>query len=125
MKRIGDVIEFGLANLAEKVTKHEIEISEETKTVILNLHEVVCRAHYTAINAVAGNDPETASKVVEMRYEVKQQVAAAEQHQANRLVANEPKRLQTYSVEIELIEKMKRIYDYASDMAKSVKRNEG
>ena len=47
-------------------------------------------------------------------------MAAAEEHQAQRPVAHEPRRLPTYTVEIELIEKLKRIDNYSSQMTKYV-----
>ena len=47
-------------------------------------------------------------------------MAAAEEHQAQRPVVHEPRRLPTYAVEIELIEKLKRIQDYSSQMTKYV-----
>ena len=43
-------------------------------------------------------------------------MAAAEKHQAQRPVAHEPRRLPTYAVEIELIEKLKHIHAYSSQM---------
>ena len=47
-------------------------------------------------------------------------MAAAEEHQAQRPVAHEPRRLPTYTVEIELIEKLKRIDNYSNQMIKYV-----
>ena len=47
-------------------------------------------------------------------------MAAAEEHQAQRTVTDEPPSLPTYAVEIELIEKLKRIHDYSSQMTKYV-----
>ena len=47
-------------------------------------------------------------------------MAAVEEHQAQRPVAHEPRRLSTYAVEIELIEKLKRIHDYSSQMTKYI-----
>ena len=38
-------------------------------------------------------------------------MAAAEEHQAQRQVAHEPRRLPAYAAKIELIEKLKRIHD--------------
>ena len=43
-------------------------------------------------------------------------MAAAEEHQAQRPVVHEPRRLPTYAVEIELIEKLKHIHAYSSQM---------
>ena len=47
-------------------------------------------------------------------------MAVAEEHQAQRPVAHEPRRLPTYTVEIELIEKLKRMHDHSSQMTKNV-----
>ena len=47
-------------------------------------------------------------------------MAATEEHQAQRPVVHEPRRLPTYAVEIELIEKLKRIHDNANQMTKYV-----
>jgi phosphate:Na+ symporter len=47
-------------------------------------------------------------------------MTSAALHQAQRLVAEEPNRLAAYTVEMDIIEKLKRIYDFARHMAKSV-----
>ena len=47
-------------------------------------------------------------------------MAAVEKHQAQRPVAREPPRLPTSAVEIELIEKLKLIHYYSSQMTKYV-----
>ena len=41
-------------------------------------------------------------------------------HQAARLVAEEPNRIPAYTIEVDIIEKQKRIYYFAKRMAKSV-----
>ena len=45
-------------------------------------------------------------------------MATTEEHQVQRQAAHEPRRLPTYAIEIELIEKLKRIHDYSSQMTK-------
>jgi len=54
---------------------------------------------------------------------VRQQVATVEEHQVQPPLAREPHRLTTYAVEIELIEKLKRIHDYSSQMLNMLFRN--
>jgi phosphate:Na+ symporter len=54
-----------------------------------------------------------------MKNAVQTQVETAERHQAQRLLADAPNRIATYSVEMEMIEKLKRIYYFAKRMAKS------
>ena len=63
---------------------------------------------------------EAAQFVRDIKTEVRLQTAAAEEHQAQRPVAHEARTLSTYAVEIELIEKLKRIHDYSSQMTKYV-----
>ena len=63
---------------------------------------------------------EAAQFVRDIKTEVRQQLAAVEEHQAQRPVAHESLRLPTYAAEIELIEKLKRIHDYSSQMTKYV-----
>ena len=63
---------------------------------------------------------EAAQFVRDIKTEVRQQPAAAKEHQAQRPVAHEPCRLPTHAVEIELIEKLKHIHDYFSQMTKYV-----
>jgi phosphate:Na+ symporter len=41
-------------------------------------------------------------------------------HEARRLVAEEPNRLAAYTLEIDILEKLKRIYYFAKRMAKAV-----
>ena len=48
---------------------------------------------------------EAAQFVRDIKTEVSQQMAAAEEHHTQRPVTHEPRRLATYAVEIELIEK--------------------
>jgi len=45
---------------------------------------------------------------------------SAAAHQAERLVAEEPNRIPAYTIEVDIIEKQKRIYYFAKRMAKSV-----
>jgi phosphate:Na+ symporter len=47
-------------------------------------------------------------------------MSSAALHQARRLVAEEPNRLSSYTVEMDIIEKLKRIYYFAKRMAKTV-----
>ena len=65
---------------------------------------------------------EAAQFVRDIKTEVRLQMAAAEDHQAQRPLAHEPCRppTYTYAVEIELVKKLKRIHDYSSQMTKYV-----
>jgi phosphate:Na+ symporter len=55
-----------------------------------------------------------------MKQEIQDIVASTAAHLAERMVADEPNRIPTYSVEVDLLEKLKRIYYFAKRMAKTV-----
>jgi hypothetical protein len=46
-------------------------------------------------------------------------------HQGDRLVVDEPNRLSCYTVEVDIIEKLKRIYYFSKRMSKTVTSEDG
>ena len=88
--------------------------------MLANFHQVVKRAFESAVHAVSQSNPEAAKAVVEMKQEITELVNSAAAHQAERLVAEEPNRIPAYTIEIDIIEKQKRIYSFAKSMAESV-----
>ena len=49
-------------------------------------------------------------------------VNSAAAHEAKRLVVNEPNRIESYTVEMDIAEKLQRIYFFARRMARTVSR---
>ena len=97
-----------------------MRISEATQKVLVGLHSTIAGSVERALHSVARNDVEAAQDVIAMKGEIQTEVELAEQHQAQRLVADAPNRIAAYSVEMEVIEKLKRIYYFAKRMAKTV-----
>ena len=73
-----------------------------------------------AISAIRDNDLETAQQVIGIKSDISLMMDSAATHQALRLVADEPGRLEAYTLEIDVIEKLKRIYYFAKRMAKTL-----
>jgi len=61
-----------------------------------------------------------AHEVISVKEEIDQRIDSAATHQVKRLVADEPNRIPAYTIEIDIIEKQKRIYYFAKRMAKTV-----
>lgn len=120
LENIGDTIETNMVALGNERIDAGVSISEPTRKVLLGFHKVVKQALRDAIRAVSHNDPETAAAVVAMKGEITRMADSAAAHQAARLVAREPNRIPAYAIEIDIIEKQKRIYYFAKRMAKSV-----
>ena len=120
LENIGDTIETNLVDLGFDRIDAGISISEPTREVISNLHQVVHRAFEGAVHAVSQSNLDAARAVVEMKQDMTELVNSAAAHQAERLVAEEPNRIPAYTIEIDIIEKQKRIYSFARSMAESV-----
>jgi len=73
---------------------------------------------------VSQKDELAARGVTAMKQNISRIADSAAAHEAQRLVAAEPKRIPAYAIEIDIIEKLKRIYYFAKRMAKTVETDE-
>ncbi len=124
LENIGDVIETNLIVLGHERIDQGVSISQPTREVLTNFHVAVNRAVECAVQAVAQNNQLAARTVTAMKQEINRIAESAAAHQAQRLVAEEPNRIPTYTIEIDIIEKLKRIYYFAKRMAKTVDTEE-
>ena len=119
LESIGDIIETDVVDMAEQCFSKDVHISEATQSVLGGLHTTIAGSVERALHSVTKSDAAAAEGVISMKTAVQNQVETAERHQAQRLLADAPNRIATYSVEMEMIEKLKRIYYFAKRMAKS------
>lgn len=124
LENIGDVIETNLIVLGNERIDEGVSISRPTREVLTNFHLAVNRAVKAAVQAVAQNNQLAARAVTSMKQEISHIADSAAAHQAQRLVAEEPNRIPAYTIEIDIIEKLKRIYYFAKRMAKTVETEE-
>ena len=120
LENIGDVIETNLIVLGHERIDEGVSISQPTRDVLTNFHIAVNRAVEGAVQAVAQNNDAAAQNVTAMKQEISSIADSAAAHQAQRLVAEEPNRIPAYTIEVDIIEKLKRIYYFAKRMAKTV-----
>ena len=120
LENIGDVMETNLVELGLSRIEQGVSISPATRQVLTDFHDVIKRALRDAIQAVAQNNRDVARIVIDMKDEVNEMAKSAAAHQAERLVAEEPNRVAAYTIEIDIIEKLKRIYYFTKRMAKTV-----
>jgi phosphate:Na+ symporter len=124
LENIGDTIETNLVDLGFDRIQAGVSISAPTREVLMGFQKVVAKAFITAVQAVSQNSEETANLVIDMKDEITTMADSAAAHQARRLVAEEPNRIPAYTIEVDIIEKQKRIYYFAKRMAKSVSYSE-
>ena len=125
LENIGDVIETNLVVLGHERIDQKVSISQPTREVLNGFHQVVNKSVAAAVQAVSQNNRRAAQAVTGMKQEITQLADSAAVHQARRLVAEEPNRIPSYTIEVDIIEKLKRIYYFAKRMAKTVEGSTG
>jgi len=117
---VGDLIEVNMVDLGMRRVEKGFKISAATQDVLETLHVVVSDALKAAVRAVVEEDKDFANRVISMQDDINLLIAKADLHQATRLVSKDSGKFEAYSVEVDIIEKLKRIYKYAREMAKTV-----
>jgi phosphate:Na+ symporter len=120
LENIGDVIETDLVSLGNKLIDEGVTISKETQEVLRGIHSTASKSVAAAVQAVSQGSEAAARSVTDMKDEITRQTDSAALHQVKRLVAEEPNRIPAYTIEMDIIEKLKRIYYFAKRMAKTV-----
>ncbi|MDH3694422.1 MAG: Na/Pi cotransporter family protein [Gammaproteobacteria bacterium] len=120
LENIGDVIETDMIGLGNKLIDEGISISESTKQVLSDIHTAVSKSVDAAIQAVSQGSEIAAQTVTNMKDDITRLTESAAMHEIERLVAEEPNRIPAYTIEMDIIEKLKRIYYFAKRMAKTV-----
>jgi phosphate:Na+ symporter len=117
---VGDLIEVNMVDLGMRRVEKGFKISAATQEVLETLHVVVSDALKAAVRAVVEEDKDFANRVISMQDDINLLIKKADLHQAKRLVSEDSGKFEAYSVEVDIIEKLKRIYKYAREMAKTV-----
>ena len=120
LENIGDIVETNLVALGRKRIDEQLSVSETTREVLLGFHETAMRAVDLAVQAVTQDKKKHARKVIGMKGEVQSIRDSAALHQSQRLVAQEPDRLETYALETDIMQSLQRVYYFAKRMARGV-----
>jgi len=120
LENIGDIIETNLVVLGRERLEANVRVSEQTQAVIRGFHDTVTKAFESSLQAITQKDEAAARVVVEMKEEINRLAGSAALHEARRLVAAEPNRLSAYTVEVDMLENLKRVYYFCKRMARLV-----
>jgi phosphate:Na+ symporter len=120
LEAVGDIVETNLVAQGLERFEEGVSVSEVTRGLLMEFHGLIFRSFDLALQAVSQESRDAAQAVVEMKDEVNEMAARLSKHQARRLVADEPRRLETYALEIDVLKNLKRIYYFSKRMAQSV-----
>ncbi len=122
IENIGDTVETNLLDLGGARFRQRVYVSDSTEKQFIALHEEVLSSVMNAVEALTERDGKLALKVIAQKEEVNRLGRQADEHLAQRLVVDEPNRLQAFRVESDLVETLKRMYYFAKRIAKVVVR---
>jgi phosphate:Na+ symporter len=109
-----------LAPLAQTLKQADITPSEETTALLERLFQAIQASAHSALQALLQNDERAAQTVVSSRDAVLALTSELHRTQAARLAGDDPDRLLKHRVQIEILDKLRRVYSVAEHMALSV-----
>ena len=117
IEHMGDLIETNLVRLGQKLAEDQVTVSSVTGDIIRDYHRKVGDALRESNEAFRESDTNLARQVRRMKPEMAEFARNTVRHALDRLVADEPNRLQAYTREMELIENLTRIFQHARRLA--------
>ena len=109
-----------LAPVADVFREEDITASDVTGTLLEKLYEATRAAALSGLRAIVEKDERAAQDVVARRDELWTLGNELLQRQAARLAQDDPRRLLKHRVQVDLLDKMRRIYGVAERMAIAV-----
>lgn len=104
LERIGDRIATDLVVSSIKRINENVIVSEQTAKVLMQFHTEVVKALDSTLTAVATDDKALAKNVRAMKGSVARMNKEITRHEIQRLTADAPNRIATYSREVEIVD---------------------
>jgi phosphate:Na+ symporter len=120
IENLSAAISRDLTPLAQTLKEANIAASKETFALLERLFQAVQESAHSALQALVSGDERAAQAVVASRDEILELTADLHRRQAARLAQDDPDRLLKHRVQLEMIDKLRRIYSVAEHMAISV-----
>lgn len=119
LERVSARIATDLVMSSKKRLKKEIQVSSPTQKIIIKFHAEVLKATSGAVEAVVQEDKKLARQVRSMKGGLATMAEEIARHQVERLTVDEPHRLSTYALEMELVETLDSIFKIARRMSRT------
>lgn len=120
IESLSSAIRHELAPSALAMRETAITPSHESADLLSRLVEVVQQSAHSALRALVEADERSAQFVVAKRNAVLDLTARLQRLQAERLAEVDPDRLRKHRVQVEILDKLRRVYSLAEHMALSV-----
>lgn len=119
LESLADTISNHSLKAAQRIKNGEIKMSDSTQTVFSQLFSEVEQSFLDLIKAIQDDDASLLQDIIERKNDIFDLAEHFNQRLAERLTASEPQRLETYRLETDLSEMIKRIYYLTKRIAKT------
>lgn len=123
LEQLADLVETNLVATGRARLGGGVSVSEQTMAILEELHEVVVGAIDDSLAALGERDAAAADRVVDSKARFKDLESVMISHLAERLTAPEPQRVAAYSVEVELVEGLRRAHGGCRRIARAARRS--
>ena len=120
IENLAGAISRELGPLAQTLKEADISPSKETAALLKALFETIQESAHSALRALVEGDERAARTVVARREAILELTSELHRQQAARLAQDDPDRLLKHRVQIEILDKLRRVYSVAEHMAISV-----
>ncbi len=120
LESVADLIADDLLALIDEAREKDMRPTDTLNELYQNLQTAVASALEAAIRAVEKNDQKAAQDVLALKDDVHLLVEQALHHQVGELTAAHPISLELFRLEMEAVDKLKRIYALTKRIAKGV-----
>ena len=122
LENVGDIIETNMVYLGEQRLTKNVEVSEVTEQSISEFHKMISDGLELAVKAFIDEDREASKQVRELEDTVETYMGKATEHHVRRLSADAPDRMEAYRIEMDLMEKLMRVFSFAMDIARQAEK---
>ena len=118
LENLADVLETELVAISKAIINQGINPSEDSKALLLDLGNKVQLSIENVVKAVREDDEKAAEEVILIKDEVRRLAEEFLAHQTQRIGISDGGRLAQLRLELELLDKLRRIYTLAKRVAK-------
>ena len=120
LEHIGDVIKSGLINrYGKRHAQRGFKTSSKTASLLNRLHREVVQSLDHLLTSLRDADPVAAKLVVKGKPAILTAAKAALERERQRLLSDDPDRIEVFNRETELVEQLRRIYGFVRQIGKA------
>lgn len=122
LEQMADVIVNGLVSPGMRRIDEVVDVSSTTSTRMVDLQKIVLGTLDDALEALGTGDPDAAARAAESKADFYDLEGAATEHLANRLTSPDPARIAAYSIEVGIVDGLRRAHQSCRRIASAARR---